>query len=582
MTAPTGLPTSGPAASGPPERTARTRELLDWAKSASPARQGLAALVIYLAIWILTEAIPLLAHPGRPQLDQPSTDPNFYVWSLQWWPYAVAHWLNPLHSALIGAPGGYDLAWVTSIPPLALLMLPVTELAGPVVSFNLLVAVAIPLSGWAAFILCRRLTGRFWASLAGGAVYGFSAYEMNHISSGQLNLAFALLPPLVAYLMLAWRDGAIGSRLFVALLALVMAVQFYLFIETFAGMTAVLVLGLAVGYALADRPGRKLIAGLGIRVAISYAIALVLAAPYLRYALSHQPPGFSSRPDSASLKLASLVIPWASQTFGLSWLAHAAEPLAGPDMDGYVGLPLLVLAVALCVVAWRRRMTRFLIVMVVLLIILALGPTLHIDSWSAVGRLPWGRVWSLPIARSAYPVRLMLFVFLALAVMTALWLAGPSKRWWARWLLGALAAAAIIANTPPLALQDQSGFPAFITTGEYRQYLTPGETVVVLSERGNVGLLWQAQMNFYPRLAGGFINKAITQYGGVPKPVAELSLGGVTPADVQQFRSYLKTAKIGAILVEAHEAGPWPSILAQVGLRGQSAGGVLVYRTSST
>jgi hypothetical protein len=578
VTAPPDLPTSGPLAALQ-DRAARTRSLVARVESASPAVQGLAALVIYLAIWILAETSPLLAHPGRPQLDQLSTDPNFYVWSLRWWPYAVAHGLNPLHTTLIGAPGGYDLAWVTSIPPLGLLGFPITELAGPVVTFNLLVVVAIPLSGWAAFVVCRRLTERFWASLAGGAVYGFSAYEMNHIFSGQLNLAFAMLLPLMAYLMLAWRDRLIGSRVFVVLLALVMAVQFYLFIETFADMTAVLALGLAAGYLLAGRPDRKLIAGLSLRVGIAYAIAVVLAAPYLKYALSHEPAGFSSRPDTASLKLASLVVPWSSQTFGLGWLARAAAPLAGPDMDGYVSIPLLAIAVALCVVAWRRRMTRFLIVIVVLLIILALGPTLHIDSWSAVGRLPWGRVWSLPIARSAYPVRLMAFVFLGLAVMTALWLAGPSKRWWLRWLLGLLAAAAIAANTPALALQDQSGFPAFITTGDYHQYLTPGETVVVLSERGNVGLLWQAQMDFYPKVAGGFINKAITGYDGVPGPVAKLAIHGLTQKKVQRFRSYLTTAKVGAILVEQHEAGSWPAIFTRLGLHGHAVGGVIVYKT---
>jgi hypothetical protein len=209
----------------------------------------------------------------------------------------------------------------------------------------------------------------------------------------------------------------------------------------------------------------------------------------------------------------------------------------------------------------------------------ALGPTLHIDAWSAVARLPWGGAWSLPIARSAYPVRLMVFVFLALSVMTAMWLAGPSRRWWARWALGVLAAAAIVTNTPALDLQDQSGFPAFITTGEYRNYVAPGETVVVLSDRGNVGLLWQAQTDFYPRLAGGFINKAITGFGGVPQPVAELAIGGLTGPDVRHFRSYIKTAGVGAILVEQNEPGPWPAIFTQLGLHGQAVGGVLVYRT---
>jgi hypothetical protein len=575
-----------------PDSAARARRLAARAQDASPAWQGLAALVIYLAIWVFTQALPLLLHPGRPQLDQLSTDPNFYVWSLRWWPYAIARALNPLHSAQIGAPAGYDLAWVTSIPPLALLAFPVTALAGPVVSFNLLVTAAIPLSGWAAFLLCRRLTRRFAASLAGGAVYGFSAYEMNHVFSGQLNLAFALLLPLMAYLIVAWRDGAIGTRACTALLALAMTAQFYLFLETFADMTAVLVLALVTGYPLAVRADRKVIVRLALMLGVAYAIALVLAIPYLGYALAHQPAGFSRTPDSASLKLAALVVPWPGQTWGLSWLARAATPLAGPGQDAYLGIPLVAIAVALPLVAWRRRIIRFLIVMVVLLLIGALGPSLHVDAWSPVARLPWAGVWNLPIARSAYPVRLMVFVFLALAVMTALWLAGrpapglglgsgwaARSAWGGRWLLAALAAAAIVANTPPLTVQQRPGLPSFITTGQYRQYLTRGETVVVVSERGNAGMLWQAEMDFYPRLAGGFINKALTHFGGTPQAVAMLSLGGLTQPNVQRFRAFLGNAHIGAILVEAGEAGPWPGIFGQLGLRGQSVGGVIVYQT---
>jgi hypothetical protein len=573
VTAPSSLP--NPVGTEPRPQPSR---LADRVRTASPAAQGLIALVVYLALWLIT-AFPLLLHAGTPQLDQSSTDPNFYVWSLRWWPYAIAHGLNPLFSSQIGAPAGYSLAWVTSIPPLALIFFPVTALAGAVVSFNVLVVAAIPVSGWAAFILCRRLTGRFWASLTGGAVYGFSAYEMNHIASGQLNLAFALLLPLIAYLIVAWRDGAIGTRTCTVLLALALAAQLYLFTETFVDLSAVLVVGLAAGYALADRAGRTQMLRLSRIVGVAYVIAIILALPFLKYALANMPPGFSQRPDSASLALAMLVVPWSGHTLGLSWLAHAAVPLAGPDLDGYVGIPLLLIAIALPLVAWRRRLVRFLTVMVAVLVIAAFGPALRIDSFSPVVKLPWAALWSLPVIRSAYPVRLMVFVFLGLAVMTALWLSEPAKRRWARWLLALLAAVTVAANTPALVLHDNPGFPAFVTTGEYRQYLRPAETVVVLSERGNVGLLWQAQTDFYTRLAGGFINKAITQYGGVPKPVAELSIGGLTAIDVRNFHSYLKSADIGAILVESSEAGPWPAIFRQLGLNGKTVGGVIIYRT---
>src|SRR5262249_40104779 len=160
-------------------------------------------------------------------LAQKSQDPNFYVWSLHWWPYAIGHGLNPLYSNQIMAPAGHSLAWVTTVPPLALLASPLTLWAGPVVSFNLLAAVALPVSGWAASFLCRRLTGKVWAGLAGGAVFGFSAYEMSHSALGQLNLTYSLLLPILAYLVVVWWEGSISDRTFVILAAVTITVQFY-------------------------------------------------------------------------------------------------------------------------------------------------------------------------------------------------------------------------------------------------------------------------------------------------------------------------------------------------------------------
>src|SRR5262249_12125019 len=157
-----------------------------------------------------------------------------------WWPYAIAHGLNPLYSTLVRAPTGTSLAWITTCPPLALLVSPITTVAGPVVSFNLLVAVALPVSAWAAFVLCRRITGRFWPALAGGTVYGFSAYGTSHLHAGQLNLAVSLLLPLMAYLVVLWWEHKISDRKLTGLLALALALQFYLFVETFADLTVVL------------------------------------------------------------------------------------------------------------------------------------------------------------------------------------------------------------------------------------------------------------------------------------------------------------------------------------------------------
>ena len=78
---------------------------------------------------------------------------------------------------------------------------------------------------------------------------------MNHVAAGQLNLTYSLLVPVLAYLVVVWWQGAtLSSRAFVLLAGLVMAVQFYLFEETFADLTAILIMALVVAFLLRTGP----------------------------------------------------------------------------------------------------------------------------------------------------------------------------------------------------------------------------------------------------------------------------------------------------------------------------------------
>jgi hypothetical protein len=541
-----------------------------------PWTQGLIALICYLVAWAGSETLPLLLHPDRALLNQVSMDPNFYVWCLHWWTFAITHGLNPLHTNVIGVPAGYDLAWITSIPPLAVLTWPLTAAAGPVVSFNLLVVIAIPLSGWAAFGVCRRLTGKFLPSLAGGAIYGFSAYELNHIVAGQLNLAFAALLPLIVWLVLAWRDGDLGTRWFAALLTAALTAQYYLFNETFAGLVLGWAVALAAGYWLAaDLEVRRFVIRLARVSAIAFAITFILAAPDLVYALKHVPPGFNRDPASSAVGLLNLIVPRQGQDFGWSWAYSQGAP-GDPAADGYLGIPLVILGVAWAVTSWSSRLTRWLTLLTGVFLLASLGPVLYVTT-SVDVRLPWSKVWYLPLARSSYPARSMVFVFLALSVVVALWLARPRRKWWLRWALAALALAAIGENTPALDLASQSGVPAFITTGDYRSYLAPGSAVAVLSGRGNAGMLWQADSGFYFRLAGGFINRAITAYPGYPPALQNLLYGPLTPASAAAFHQFTASAHLSAILVESGWNQGWPAVLTQLGLHGTTHEGVIIY-----
>jgi hypothetical protein len=243
------------------------------------------------------------------------------------------------------------------------------------------------------------------------------------------------------------------------------------------------------------------------------------------------------------------------------------------------------------VLTWSSRLTRLLIILFVLIVALAIGPRPVIGAHQ-LGPLPWARLWSLPLARSSEPVRIMLFGYLVLAIILAVWLAVPTKSRLllaSRWILGLAAVAAIVAYVPTAsrgnvipagtssaAERPTDALPTFFSAGLYRAYLRPGEIVVVVSDRGNAGMLFQADANFYMRIAGGFVNRSFSDPTALPAPVAGLM--HPTPAREQQFRAYVHQAGVGAILVERAWAAPWMQVFSRMGLHGTSVGGMIVYR----
>jgi hypothetical protein len=555
--------------------------------------QGLVAFAAYLAAFIAWFGWPLLRHLNTPNLRQYWTDPNFYAWSMRWWPYAVSHGVNPLYSSQIGAPQGYELAWASTTPSVDLLMWPVTAASGVLVSYNVTLLLVPPVSAWAAFLVARRLTGRFWPSLLAGSVYGFCPYELVHNWQGQPNLTATALFPLLGYLMLRWWDGTLRDSGFVIWSAAAMAVEFYTFNESFFDMTAVLAGGLAIGCAVAGRAAWRRAARLARLTAVAYAGAIVAAAPYLYYALRHDPGTLSRQRPAFSLNLVRMILPWSDKVFGLKSLANYSGHLGRPGVDDYVGLPVLVVLLAIAVLTWRRSFTRLLVIGFAFVIALAVGPELAVGT-SPPFRLPWAGLWSLPIARSAEPSRFIVFVALALAIALALWLAMPGGSGLlraARWGLGLLAVAAILWDAPtaysavnpiplgyrpPAAMRPANQLPPFITAGLYRRYLRPGEIVVIVTHRGNAGMLFQADAGFYFRIAGGFINASLSPQSALPDPV--MAVARPSRRVDQAFADYVRSSGVGAVIVEQAWEDPWMRNFSTVlGMRGTSAGGVTVY-----
>ena len=180
-----------------------------------PAWKALGAYLIYqtmaFAIWV----VPILSVFGREHIGTGLQDSRFYQWALEWTPWAVSHGINPLYASSVFAPTGVSMSWSAFVPGPALVAWPITAVFGPLASLNAWLAAAPALAAWAAYLVCNRLTHRFWASFAGGCLFGFSAYMGANII-GFINLVLVFPIPLLVYLAIRNVEGSLGPVAFVA------------------------------------------------------------------------------------------------------------------------------------------------------------------------------------------------------------------------------------------------------------------------------------------------------------------------------------------------------------------------------
>ena len=95
-------------------------------------------------------------------------DPAIFMWFLRWVPFALEHGHDLLVTHHLNYPDGVNLMWNTSLPLPGLLLAPVTEAWGPVLSFNLLLVLAYGLSAWCAYLAIRRFAPGTWPRRSAG------------------------------------------------------------------------------------------------------------------------------------------------------------------------------------------------------------------------------------------------------------------------------------------------------------------------------------------------------------------------------------------------------------------------------
>ena len=155
-----------------------------------------AAIFAVLAVvmtWPLARTLNrAVAYPGDPYLN---------AWILDWDYYATFHNPAKLFDANAFFPAHDSLAFSENLYGIALLLFPLRA-AGvtPIAAHNLAILAGFALSGFAAYLLGRLVTGNELAGIAAGVFYAFVPFRFTHLSHVQ-HVFGATLPLLLAALI---------------------------------------------------------------------------------------------------------------------------------------------------------------------------------------------------------------------------------------------------------------------------------------------------------------------------------------------------------------------------------------------
>lgn len=386
-------------------------------------RLVLVATVVYLglALWLHRRVLGDLTGTA---IGDGTTDSDVFAWWLNQVPFALGNGANPLLTDFQNHPEGVNAMWNTSVPLLGVLLAPVTLSIGPVAAYNIGLILGFVAAGVALVAALGPYVRSPAARLVAGGLYAFSPFALAHGSVAHLNLVWAVLPPVLLYLVHVLflrpltRPWAVGT-----LVGAVLAAQLVLYTQTVAIGVLMLVLTAAV---LALRfPGRarERLPGLVRAGAACVATFAVLAAYplYLVLAGPVRPRGPIRNVAVAVADPVNTLVPTRLTALHPA-PAGLAERLGNHlgEQGGYLGVAVLVL-VGLAL--WRGSTAmRITVAVGALAYLLALGPALRVLDTPTGIALPWRLLVEVPLLEQIEPVRLQVVVALSVAVLVALWI----------------------------------------------------------------------------------------------------------------------------------------------------------------
>jgi hypothetical protein len=470
----------------------------------------LALLIAFLALAVLLLGATWTA-PTTRTLGGGVGDPGVFIWFLRWTPFAIGQRITPFFSDYLNHPGGINLMWNTWVPLPGLLLSPLTLAFGPVLSLNVLLTLAYGLSAWSAYLAIHRFVPSHGAAAAGGLVYGFSPSMIGHAHHPNLILFF-LLPLLLVLvdevlIRQRWSPVWLGVAL-----GLVAAAQLLTGEELLVATGLISAALLVVLVAMFPRavPGR-------VRYAVTaIAVSLLVFGPLVAWPVKAQLTG-RARVQSditpevrGSSDLLAVVTPNRLSAIAPNAAIRLGDRFRG-SKETYLGIPMLLVAVAVVIARRRDAFVRVGFAMLVVCLLLSLGARLRIGGQPTDVVLPWAAMEALPLVQNMVPSRLALLTALFAGLLLAAALDGLWRRggwlWRGLAVLTAVVVLAALAPPAPFRAREVVATPPYFSTAAVRALPRDGVALVVpFPRRGRVNeaMVWQAEADLWFKMPGGY------------------------------------------------------------------------------
>jgi hypothetical protein len=433
------------------------------------------------------------------------------TWFMGWTPYALAHLQTPLFTTHIDYPTGVNLMWNTALTVPALVLWPLTWAFGPEVSTNAAITLALAVSAWAAYLAAHRYVRSRLAAVVAGLVFGFSPLMMSQ-SPGHIHMTIAFFPPLVLLALdevLARRrfpSWLIGAGLGVAGAAQLLIGEEVLALTAIIGAIGLVVLAVLYWPLVLSR-----LRDLAVAVASGAVVFTALAAYPLWMQLFGPERVVGVLPDPYANNVLAFLVPTRWQALNVTpGLVHL---FAGRNImeegGAYVGVPLLILLLGVMIAFWSRGIVRLASILAIVAAILSMGSHLQVGARHTRIPLPWIVFEHSPLLKNVAPPRFMLFSYLMIGILVAIFVDWAFSRPGANARFGwvVVAALALIPLFPSLPYPTDTAItPSFFLGGAVRR-ISEGSVVLVAPFARSFtseSMMWQSEAGMSFRMPEGY------------------------------------------------------------------------------